>query len=162
MRKHRTLFWRPGCLFALTVFATVTSLVAWMIWNELRARYTYKVLISLPSPTGAWTARVIEDTVEGPLSTNMGDEVELVSKARPNDSTDLLGVETQGDNDFRPRIAWSAPYVLRVTVPNTSRLKVLARHADGVQVDVHFDPDDPAARATARAAWLKQIGDSPD
>ncbi len=101
---------------------------------------------------------VSEDTVEGPLSTNIGAGVELVSRDRPSDSIDLLEVETQGDNNQRPRIAWSALNALRVTVPNLSHLKVLTRHADGVEVDIQFDSDDPAARA----AWLKQTGRSPD
>jgi len=65
----------------------------------------------------------------------------------------LFGVETSGNADERPRVAWSSPNVLRITRPLRSLPKVLTRQAEGVQVDVHFDPDDP----TARAAWLEQI-----
>ena len=39
-----------------------------------------------------------------------------------------------------------------------SYLNVLTRQAEGIHVDIHFDPDD----AAARAAWLKQAGRSPD
>jgi len=70
----------------------------------------------------------------------------------------VLGVDTGGHEDERPVIAWSAPNVLRVTVPLHSLLNILTRQADGVHVDIHFDPDDPAARA----AWLKQTDQSPD
>ncbi len=37
-------------------------------------------------------------------------------------------------------------------------IEVLRRQAEGVEVDVHFDPDDPAARAV----WLKQTDQLPD
>jgi hypothetical protein len=158
MTGDRPFFRRPGCLLVLAGIVAIIVLVRWMIWYELRAYYTHEVLVRLSSATGEWTAVVSEDTVEGPLSTNIGASVELVSSAHPSDSIDLLGVETRGRSSLRPRIAWSAPNVLRVTVPNLSHLKVLTRHADGVEVDLHFDPDDPAARSE----WLKRTGQSPD
>jgi hypothetical protein len=143
MNKNRPFFRRPGCLLALAAFVAVIGLVRLIIWYELRAYYTHEVLLRLTSPTGAWAAAVIEKTVEGPLLTDITAGVELVSREHPRESIKLLGVDTGGHNEERPRIAWSAPNVLRVTVPNLSDLKVLTRHADGVDVDLHFDPDDP-------------------
>jgi hypothetical protein len=58
----------------------------------------------------------------------------------------------------RPLVAWSASNVLRITVPLRSLLNILTRQAGGVRVDIHFDPDDLAARA----AWLKQTNLPPD
>jgi hypothetical protein len=120
--------------------------------------YRHEILVSLPSPTGAWTAIINEETVEGLLLTSINADVALISKDNPAEPIDLLGVDTSGHAEARPRISWSAPNVLRVTVPNISYLKVLTRHADGVDVDLHFEPDDPAARA----AWLKKIGQPPE
>ena len=69
-----------------------------------------------------------------------------------------LGVQTGGHKDERLRIAWTAPDVLQVTIPNFLYLKLLMRQFDGVRVDLRFDPDDPAERA----AWLREHGMSPD
>jgi len=158
VREHRAFFRRPGCLLALAVLAAIPALATWKICDELRPWYTHEVLLRLSSPTGAWTAVVSEDTVEAPLSTSINAHVDLISRERPNEPIELLGIDTGGDQGERPRIAWSAPNILRVTVPNVPYLTVLTRQADGVQVDIQFDPDDPAARA----AWLKQMGLSPD
>ena len=84
--------------------------------------------------------------------------VHLVSMRDPARSADLLRVDTGAHEDERPRVAWTAPDVLQVTVPNRSFLKVLTREFDGVRVDLRFDPDDPADRA----AWRLRYGMSPD
>jgi hypothetical protein len=157
MKERRPFYRRPGCLIAFSLLVAAVIAV-WMVHSTEQPYYTHEVLVRLPSPTGAWTAVVSEDTVEGISTTGISAAVELISSEHPAQSTELLGVDTSGHNEQRPRIAWSAPNVLRVTVPNLSYLKVLTRHADGVDVDLHFDPDDPAARAE----WLKRTGRSPD
>jgi hypothetical protein len=73
-------------------------------------------------------------------------------------ATDLLQIYTDGHNNLRPRIAWFAPNVPRVTVANLSHIEMRKRHVDGVDVDIQYDPDDPPARA----AWLKRTGRTPD
>jgi hypothetical protein len=158
MRDNRPFFRRPGCLLALAVLIAVPSLVAIAIWNEIRPYYTHVDLLRLPSPNGAWTAIVTEDTVDYPLWVTVTASVVLASKERPTVTTDLLQIYTDGHNNLRPRIAWFAPNVLRVTVANLSRIEVIKRHVDGVDVDIQFDPDDPPARA----AWLKRTGRTPD
>ena len=69
--------------------------------------------------------------------------VHLVKTTPPFQDIELLGVDTGGHNDERPRVVWSGPNVLRVTVGLYSYLKVLTRKAEGVQVDLHFDPVTP-------------------
>jgi hypothetical protein len=149
------------CLLPIVICASILELTRWLGPNEIvdhSTHYRHEILVSLPSPTGAWTAIINEETVEGLLLTSINADVALISKDNPAEPIDLLGVDTSGHAEARPRISWSAPNVLRVTVPNISYLKVLTRHADGVDVDLHFEPDDPAARA----AWLKKIGQPPE
>ncbi len=84
--------------------------------------------------------------------------VDLVSIRDPARFAELLGVDTGGHEDERPRLAWTAPDVLQVTVYDHSYLKVLTRQFDGVRVDLRFDPDNPADRT----AWRREHGMSPD
>ena len=84
--------------------------------------------------------------------------VRLVSARDPARTVVLLGVDTGGHEDERPRLAWTAPDVLQVTVYDHSYLKVLTRGFGGVRVDLRYDPDDPADRA----AWRRERGMSPD
>ncbi len=85
-------------------------------------------------------------------------EVQLVSTRDPGQFADLLGVDTGGHEDERPRLAWTAPDVLQVTVYDHSYLKVLAREFGGVRVDLRHDPDDPADQAE----WRRERGMPPD
>ena len=106
-----------------------------------------------PSPDGAWKAQVVEWLCESTAVTDITAGVHLVSAIRPAETTEILSVDTGGHNDERPRIVWTAPNVLRVTVPNISYLNVLRRDFDGVHIDLRYDPDDPAARA----AWRRHL-----
>jgi hypothetical protein len=109
----------------------------------------------LSSPTGAWIATVAEDLVEGEVVTDDSWGVYLISEQHPRETDDreLLFYDVDGTNHDRPRIAWSAPNVLRVTVPNLSSPTIVALHLDGVTVDLHYDPDDPVARAK----WQREL-----
>jgi len=117
------------------------------------------IVARVPSPDGAWEARVNESTCEvGPWMMDITAGVDLVSTRDPARSAVLLGVDTGGHEDERPRLVWTAPDVLQVTVYDHSYLKVLMRQFDGVRVDLRFDPDDPADRA----AWRREHGMSPE
>jgi hypothetical protein len=131
-----------------------------MLWDAVKPGCTSVVLDRLPSPDGAWVAVSEEFTCDmGFLPTSdIAVEVRLVATKPPPRDIHLVGVETDGIADERPHTAWSAPNVLRVTVPLRSFLNITTKQAEGVRVDIHFDPDDPAARA----AWLKQTNQSPD
>jgi len=114
----------------------------------------HAIVARVPSPDGAWEARVDEAVCLFGFGTGaVVAGVHLVSTRDPARFADLLGVDTGAHEDERPRLAWTAPDVLQVTVPNRSFLKVLTREFDGVRVDLRFDPDDPAERA----AWLRQL-----
>ena len=144
-------FRRPGCLAALAVPAILAVGLA-VLWDAVRPRCDLVTLDRLPSPTGLWTAIPHESTCDVGLlaMTDIVAGVSLASKEFPLREVDLLGVDTGGHDDERPRLAWSAPNVLQVTVPNLSFLKVLTKHVDGIVVDLRFDPDDPAARRSWR------------
>ena len=129
-----------------------------MLWSAMTPGCTTVVLDRLPSPDGEWFA-VNEQFTCNTVESDIGGGVRLVTTKRPLRDIRLLVVDTGGYADQqRPYIAWSAPNVLRVTLPLHSLLHIPTRQADGVHVDIHFDPDDPAARA----AWLKQTDQSPD
>ena len=111
------------------------------------------------SPDGAWDAVLNEATCPvglGGMDITTG--VHLVSTRDPARTVVLLGVDTGGHEDERPRLAWTAPDVLQVTVYDHSYLKVLTRGFGGVRVDLRYDPDDPADRA----AWRREHGMPPD
>jgi hypothetical protein len=167
MTDHRPLLRRPGCFVPLAVFVSgfvsVIALVGSVLFYGLPTDYSHEIFVSLPSSTGEWTAVVSVDVVDGPpLLSSVTAGVILTSTIYPTWSIYILGFDWRGDKDDLPRIAWSAPNVLRVTVPNLSDPYILTRHAGGVDVDIHFEPDDPAARAAARAEWLKQMGRPPE
>ena len=84
--------------------------------------------------------------------------VDLLTTQPPIREVSLLSVDTSGNSVENHVVAWSRPDVLQITVPLISFLNVLSRQAEGVQVDLGYDPDDPPRRA----AWLKQGGMAAD
>jgi hypothetical protein len=162
MTDHRPLLRRLVFLVLLALLAsipvTVFALVASVLIYGFPTNYKQELLASLTSPSGEWAAIVTEDDFDASIFSEITDSVTIVSTAYPTWSINLLWIDTRGHDEDRPRIAWSSSNVLRVTVPNISIIKVPTRHAGGIDVDLHFEPDDPAARA----AWLKKIGESPE
>ncbi len=119
----------------------------------------HAIVARVPSPDGAWEARVDEATCLFGLGVGgIIAGVHLVSTRDPARFADLLGVDTGGHEEARPLLAWTAPDVLQVTVFDHSYLKVLTRGFDGVRVDLRFDPDASAERA----AWRREHGMSPE
>ena len=117
------------------------------------------IVARVSSPDGMWEARVDEIAClygmgVGAVTAGGG----LVSTRDPARTAVLLGVDTGGHGDERPRLAWTAPDVLQVTVYDHSYLKVLTRGFGGVRLDLRYDPDDPADRA----AWRRAHGMSPE
>ena len=109
------------------------------------------------SPDQRWQAVVDEATCgAGPYASDVTATVR-VGRVGSSTAVAVLGVDTAGHAEDRPRIAWSGT-ALDVTVPNLSFLKVLELHPGDVRVHLHFDPDDPAARK----AWLKEHNLAPD
>jgi hypothetical protein len=106
--------------------------------------YTDVVLDRLPSPDGAWVAVMHEvDSEVGMGGDSITATVHLVKTTPPFRDIDLLGVDTGGDASNRPRVAWSAPNGLQVTVGLSDYLDFRNRSVEGLQVDVRFDSDDP-------------------
>ena len=152
---------RRGRRMALGLGAVLLTLLAvvWAVPGGREDTCEHAIVVRLPSPDGAWEARVDEATCEVGLSgAAIVAEAHLVSTRDPARFADLLGVQTGGHEDDRPRLAWTAPDVLQVTTPNPFYLKMLTRRFDGIRVELRFDPDDPAARA----AWLREHSMSPD
>jgi len=159
-RRDRRLALALGAAL-LTLLAVVLTVVT-VIWVATGVREDsceHATVARVPSPDGAWEARVDEDVCLYGFGVGyVAAGVHLVSTRGPARSADLLGVDTGAHEDERPRLLWTAPDVLQVTVPNRSFLKVLMREFDGVRVDLRFEPDDPADRA----AWRRKYGMSPD
>jgi hypothetical protein len=150
MRWYSAFHRRPACLVALVALAVVVYGLS-MLWNEMKPNCAAVVLDRLPSPDGAWFA-INKEFVCEMVDSDIGGGVHLVTTKPPFREIPLLVVDVGGYADQqRPHIAWSAPHVLRITVPLHSLLHIMTRQAEGVRVDIHFDPDDPAARA----AWPK-------
>jgi len=149
---------------ALGLGAVLLTLLAavWAVTGDGEDTCEHAIVARVPSPDGAWEARVNEDVCLYGFGTGaVVAGVHLVSTRGPARFADLLGVQTGGHEDERPSLAWTAPDVLQVTVPNPTYLKVLTRQFDGVRVELRFESDDPAERA----AWLRQLrqyGMSPD
>ncbi len=164
MSNSLPFYRRPGCLLILVLLAILGipfGFVAYILLSVafMSMLHIHTDILRLRSPTGALTASVAEDSVEGPMA-GLGEDtwnVYLTSKRHPRetDATELLEYDIDDYHDDRPRIAWSAPNVLRVTVPNLSLPAIVALHLDGVMVDLHYDPDDPVARAK----WQKHLED---
>jgi hypothetical protein len=156
MRRYPPFYRRLRCLVALGLLAAgVCGLL--VLWNAVEPHCTTVVLDRLPSPDGAWFA-VNEEFTCDVVSSDIGGGISLVTTEPPSRYVPVLVVDLGGYADQqRPHIAWSAPNVLRVTVPLHSLLHIPDRATDGVRLDLHFDPDDLAARAD----WLKQRNQSP-
>lgn len=132
----------------LAAFAFALS----MLWDAVRPGYTHAVVDRLPSPDGRWVA-VIDEYISdvGLLAmTAVTAEVHLVSTSSPIRDIEIFGIGTGGNVSERPRLAWSAPNVLRVTVPLYDYLRLQPRQVEGILVDVRFDPDDPMVRTVCR------------
>ena len=112
-----------------------------------------EILDRLPSPDGAWEAVAYARSCRfGPWSgqtmTNTG--VRLVS-ARDRSRAKTLFEMVGGTHVYnRPYLAWTAPNVVKVTVMRQPR-QVEAFDFEGVHMDLHVDPDDPAILAAERA-----------
>lgn len=120
---------------------------------------THVDLERVPSPDGTWVAVIDEDTCDvGSFSTDITAGVRLFATKPPVRDIDLLGVDTGGNINERPRVVWAGPHLLQVNVLQYSLLKVLMQQVEGVQVDVRFDPIDH----TAKPIWLQQHGVPPD
>ena len=139
----------------LTPIILVLVAVVW-IWNSVGPLEYPRVLLDRqPSPDGSWVASVNEDhTSLGFGGDSIDAGVSLAPSRHPDQALDLLGVDTGGHDEDRPRIEWSGSNTLKVTVSTLIYLNVLTLHAQGVEVDLHLDPDDPPAVT----AWLREKG----
>lgn len=168
--------WPRICLTALALGAVLFTLLAIAIarvgvlplafyflgmWDARHgvAPCEEAVVARLPSPGGAWEA-VLDQSIcpVGLGGASIVARVNLVSTRDPARTAVLLGVDTGGHDDGRPRLVWTAPDVLQVTVYDRSYLNVLTREFGGVRVDLRYDPDNPANRA----AWRREHGMSPE
>ena len=93
-----------------------------------------------------------------PLVTDITAALDVVSKSNPQHHAEILSLDTSGYKNERPRVVWTAPDVLQVTVPNKSDPSVARRSYQGIWIDLRFDPDD----RTARANWLRENHLEPD
>jgi hypothetical protein len=107
---------------ALLLCLAVIGLFIWIVVLSpffMKTLYTHTEVERLPSSAGVWIASVAENIVEGVLASEDTWGVYLTSKQHPRetDARELLLYDEDGTDHDRPRIVWSAPNVLRVTVP---------------------------------------------
>ena len=160
MRWCLAFFRRPGRLLVLlTVVAIVIA--ASLLVDAGRSECSHAVLSRLPAPDSSWVAVLDEYTCRvGSPSAYTQDVLHVVTKRPvstklPANDIDLISVYTGGDASKRPRIAWSVPNLLRITVPledylshpNTSNQD---RGGIGLSVDLRFNPDDPVVKDICR------------
>jgi hypothetical protein len=134
------LWWGIG--FLLLAVASFSA------WDKLRDTCAVTVLETLPSPAGGWKAAVRESDCGGGETASDEDIVTLAPANGP--AVTILSV----DAGAQPRLLWTGPATLQVTVPNLSILSVMTRQAGPVGIDLRFDPPDPVARAD----WLRKTG----
>jgi hypothetical protein len=107
---------------------------------------TATIVTEIASPSGAWKASVVDWWCESPLTTVITTSVQLVSTRDATRSADVLGVDTGGHDIERPRIAWTAPDVLQVTVPSNGYPEVRTLEYDGILIDLRIDPGNAEER----------------
>lgn len=148
-----------SCLLTLTVILFVLSGCFTLVNYELSSHvWTTRITEEL-SPDGAWKAVVDETVVEpGFGGASITDEVDVVSTRDPPRRAEVLGVDTGGHDEDRPRIAWTGLNILRVTIDNLSYVTPHRLDYEDVAIDLRFDPDDPPARA----AWLRRRNAFPE
>jgi hypothetical protein len=158
MRWYPAFFRRPGCLLALGLLVAIVIALC-KLGEPVQLDCTHLIVDRLPSPDGAWVAVIDESTCDvGMGGSGITADLHLVRTKSPVRDINLLGVDTHGDASNRPRIAWSAPNGLQVTVPLSDYLRLRNTWVEGLQVEVRFDPDDPLVEQICRG----QIGRPPD
>lgn len=132
------------------VLAGLAGCYHWLRGTQSRQE---RVIATAVSPDGKWRANVVEVLADsGGLSLEMWDDVDLASAHDPHIREHMLWMDAIGMGGAAPRILWTSPKKLAVTVPNISDIKLERTEFSSVQIDLHFDPPDPAARK----AWLKK------
>jgi hypothetical protein len=105
------------------------------------------------SPHGNWKA-FVEDFVDAPGPLGGAEVLQTVyveSSNHPDEVVRILTIDTDGHAEAMPRLAWTAPGVLQITLNNRFPATI-DRHAyKGVRIDLRFEPDDARARET----WMK-------
>ena len=107
---------------------------------------TRTTVTEIASPNGAWKASVVDWLYENPWVTHITSDVQLLSVRDVTRSADILGVGTGGLDDERPRIAWTAPDVLQVTISDRTHPKVGTLEYDAIRIDLCYDPNDVGSR----------------
>lgn len=134
-RRTNTVIW-------LGALAIVTGLYLWIRWATADIVWTTMIAETV-SPDGAWKASVDEIVTEGLIATVIIANVHLISTSDPGDIVELLGVDKGSNDAARPRIAWTAPDRLHITVPGAAQyVTVYERKYRDVRVDVSFEPVD--------------------
>ncbi len=134
-----------------------TLLVTRYLYKFLPGGCTYVITDGVPSPTGSWTALVEATTCNNVPSISITADAELMPTGHASRAVFLLVLDTSGYPDERPRIAWSAPNTLLITLPARSNLRVLTRQVGDVRIDLKFSPN-----YATRKAWLRNYGMDPD
>jgi hypothetical protein len=142
-------------LLVSAALGSLLTLIFVKFWDLTKTEYIHANIKRELSPDRVYVALLDENIVEPPFGgASIDESVSLWMTDHPDQVTSLIWVDTGGDAEERPRIGWSSANILKVTVSRLDDLKVLTLHAQGVEVDLHLDPDDPPAVT----AWLREKG----
>jgi len=110
------------------------------------------------SADGAWKAVVDETVYEGVIVTVIIARVHLFSAHDPLKTAEIISVDVDG-HEGRPRIAWTAPNVLQVTVQELSYFTIKLCNYGDIRVDLRMEPP---AHPEFRDEWLRTYHLSPE
>jgi hypothetical protein len=147
-----------GTIAVLLIAGLPLTACYWCVHGFTGNGCTGTTVTEIAPPTVTWSASVIAWLCESPFLTDAVVEMQRTSARDATRSAVILGVDTGGHDDERPRIVWTAPYVLQVIAPNRSYLNVTTLEYNVIRIDLRFDPDD----SEDRARWLKEKDHGPD
>jgi hypothetical protein len=136
----------PG-LAMLSVVAVAFGLgILYIFGGLLKDACETRFRTELLSPDGNWVAIVDEFSCVSPDGRDDGSTVDVELRATQHDADAplILSVDTTGHPEQRPRIAWTGPEALEITVQPNPDLQVWWRSYKGVTINVVSDPSVPA------------------
>ncbi len=111
MPKHRRWRGRKKAIVIALAGVLVTAAAFWIgTRTDGKDTCDHAIVTRAVSPDGAWEAVVDEATCGvGWFAMDVTAGVRLISGTDPARTSDVLGVDTGGNADERPHLAWIAP-----------------------------------------------------
>jgi hypothetical protein len=99
------------------------------------------------SPDMRWRATLAYVVCGGPMASEFWNQVLLVNlDALHDEGAEVVALEGDAEIQHKLSFDWESSTLLRITLPNTAVVMTHLGQWRGVQIELRFDPDDPAAR----------------